>query len=52
MIRIGKLQLGLALGAALVATASAKTPPADVTIDGSRVYPESLTSDAETAGNA
>jgi len=49
MIRIGKLQLGLALGAALVATASAKAPPADITINGSRVYPESLTSDA--AGN-
>ena len=46
MIRIGKLQLGLALGAALVATASAKALPGDVTIDGSRVYPESLTSDA------
>jgi hypothetical protein len=46
MIRIGKLQLGLALGTALVAAASAKTLPGDVTIDGSRVYPESLTSDA------
>jgi strictosidine synthase-like protein len=49
MIRIGKLQCGLVLGAALIATASAKAPPANVTIDGSRVYPESLTSDA--AGN-
>jgi streptogramin lyase len=49
MIRIGKLQVGLALGAALIATASAKAPPANVTINGSRVYPESLTSDA--AGN-
>jgi sugar lactone lactonase YvrE len=49
MIRIGKPQLGLALGAALIATASAKSPPASVTIDGSRVYPESLTADA--AGN-
>jgi len=49
MIRIGKPQLGLALGAALIATASAKSPPANVTIDGSRVYPESLTADA--AGN-
>jgi sugar lactone lactonase YvrE len=48
MIRIGKLQLGLALGAALAAAASAKAP-ADVTIDGSRIYPESITSDA--AGN-
>ena len=49
MIRIGKLQLGLALGAALIATASAKAPGGNVTISGSRVYPESLTSDA--AGN-
>ena len=49
MIRIRKLQLGLALAAALIATASAKAPPANVTINGSRVYPESLTSDA--AGN-
>jgi sugar lactone lactonase YvrE len=49
MIRIGKPQLGLALGAALIATASAKSPPANVTIDGSRVHPESLTADA--AGN-
>jgi sugar lactone lactonase YvrE len=49
MIRNRKLQLGLALGAALVASASAKGPPTNVTIDGSRVFPESLTSDA--AGN-
>ena len=49
MIRIGKLELGFALVAALAATASAKAPPANVTIDGSRIYPESLTSDA--AGN-
>ena len=49
MIRIGKLQLGLALGAALIATASARAPGGNVTISGSRVYPESLTSDA--AGN-
>lgn len=49
MIRNRKLQLGLALCAALIATASAKAPPANVTINGSRVYPESLTSDA--AGN-
>ena len=49
MIRIGKLQLGLALGAALIATASAKGPPADIRINGTRVYPESLTWDA--AGN-
>jgi streptogramin lyase len=49
MIRIGKLLPGLALSAALIATASAKAPPEDVTINGSRVYPESLTSDA--AGN-
>jgi hypothetical protein len=37
MIRIGKLLIGLAVGAALATTASAKAPPADVTIDGSRV---------------
>jgi hypothetical protein len=49
MIRNRKLQLGLALGAALVASASAKGPPTNVTIDGSRVFPVSLTSDA--AGN-
>jgi sugar lactone lactonase YvrE len=49
MIRIGKLRLGLALGAALIATASAKSPPANITIDGSRVHPESLAADA--AGN-
>ena len=49
MIRMGKLQLGLALGAALMSPASAKAPPANVTINASRVYPESLTSDA--AGN-
>src|SRR4051794_20191960 len=48
-IRISKLQLGLALSAALIATASASQPPANVTIHGSRVYPESLTADA--AGN-
>jgi len=48
-MRIGKLQLGFALGAALAATAGAKAPPASVTIEGSRVFPESLTSDA--AGN-
>jgi hypothetical protein len=34
---------------ALVAAAGARQPPANVTIDGSRVYPESLTADA--AGN-
>lgn len=45
MIRIGKL-IGLMAGAALVAAASAKAPPANVTINGSRVFPESLTSDA------
>jgi sugar lactone lactonase YvrE len=37
------------LAAALAAGAAAKAPPANVTIEGSRVYPESLTSDA--AGN-
>jgi sugar lactone lactonase YvrE len=42
-------QLGLALAAALAVAATAKAPAADVTIDGSRVYPESITSDA--AGN-
>lgn len=47
MIRIGKT--GWLLGAALAATVHAKAPPANVTIDGSRVYPESLASDA--AGN-
>ncbi len=51
MIRIGKLKLGFALGAALIAmtAAAAKSPLPNVTINGSRVYPESLTSDA--AGN-
>ena len=45
MIRIGKL-IGLMAGAALIAAANAKAPPANVTINGSRVFPESLTSDA------
>ena len=50
MIRIGKQKFGLALGVALLATAAgAKEPPANITIEGSRVFPESLTSDA--AGN-
>lgn len=51
MIRMGKERLGLALGAALIAMTAvgAKAPPANVTINGSRVFPESLTSDA--AGN-
>jgi sugar lactone lactonase YvrE len=45
-----KQKFGLVLGVALMATAAgAKEPPASITIDGSRVYPESLTSDA--AGN-
>lgn len=48
MIRIGK-QVGLMLAAALAATASAQEPAANVTINGSRVFPESVTSDA--AGN-
>src|SRR6478752_4868431 len=48
MFRTGR-QLALVLIAALAATASAKAPPADITIHGSRVYPESLTADA--AGN-
>jgi hypothetical protein len=47
MIRCGAMLMGLLLAAC--ATVPPAAPPADVTIDGSRVYPESITSDA--AGN-
>ena len=47
MIRRGAMLMGLMLAAC--ATVPGASPPADVTIDGSRVYPESITSDA--AGN-
>lgn len=47
MARRGAVLMGLMLAAC--ATVRVAAPPADVTIDGSRVYPESITSDA--AGN-
>jgi sugar lactone lactonase YvrE len=47
MVRRGATLMGLMLAAC--ASVPAASQPADVTIDGSRVYPESITSDA--AGN-